>query len=67
MIFKILIFVLLGLILASLASGVFFLARDNGKTNRVVTSLTVRITLSLLLFFTLIAGWLTGAIVPHGL
>ena len=65
--FKIIIIVLFGLILASLASGVFFLARDHSKTTWLVTSLTVRISLSLLLFFTLLAGYFTGAITPHGL
>ena len=63
--FKILILINLALILLSLASGVFFLAKDDGKTNRVVTSLTVRVVLSFTLIALLIAGFFTGAIVPH--
>ena len=63
--FKILILINLALILLSLASGVFFLAKDDGKTNRVVTSLTVRVLLSFTLIALLVAGFFTGAIAPH--
>ncbi|HEB81781.1 MAG TPA: twin transmembrane helix small protein [Gammaproteobacteria bacterium] len=55
------------LILASLASGVFFLVKDDGKSNRVVTSLTVRITLSITLFLLLFAGYYFGDLRPHGI
>ena len=55
------------LILISLFSGVFFLARDDGKSNRVVTSLTVRITLSITLFLLVFAGYYFGDLKPHGL
>jgi hypothetical protein len=55
------------LILLSLGSGMFFLARDGGKTNRVVTSLTVRIILSVTLFILLFAGYYFGDLKPHGL
>ena len=65
--FKFLILTNLFLILASLGSGVFFLAKDDGKKNRVVTSLTVRVILSFTLVGLLIIGYYTGAIVPHGL
>lgn len=67
LLFKILIFVLLGLILISLGSGLLFLVRDQGKTSRAITSLTVRIILSLSLFFLLFVGYLTGLIRPHGI
>ena len=63
--FKVLVLINLGLILVSLCSGVFFLARDDGKTNRVVTSLTFRIALSFALVVLLVAGYLTGQIAPH--
>lgn len=55
------------LILASLASGVVFLVKDNGKTNRVVTSLTVRITLSITLFILLFVGYYFGDLKPHSI
>ena len=55
------------LILISLGSGVVFLAKDGGKTNRVATSLTVRIALSITLFALLFAGYYFGDLQPHGL
>jgi len=65
--FKILILINLALILLSLASGVFFLARDEGKSNRVVTSLTFRVVLSFTLIVLLVTGFFTGAIAPHSI
>jgi hypothetical protein len=55
------------LILLSLASGMFFLAKDDGKTNRVVTSLTVRVVLSISLFILLFVGYYFGELKPHGI
>jgi len=66
LIFKIIIFLLLGLILISLGSGLLFLVRDQGKTTRVLSSLTLRIVLSISLFIMLIVGYATGLIKPHG-
>jgi len=63
---KILVLVLLGAIVVSLFSGLFFLNRDQGSSNRMVRALTVRITLSVLLFLILLIAWRTGAIQPHG-
>ena len=65
--FKTLIIINLLLILASLASGVVFLVRDNGKSLRVVQSLTVRVALSASLIVLLLTGYFTGAIQPHGI
>jgi len=45
----------------------FFLAKDGGKTNRVVTSLTVRVVLSITLFCLLFAGYFSGELKPHGI
>ncbi|GGX20116.1 twin transmembrane helix small protein [Pigmentiphaga litoralis] len=46
-------------ILYSLASALFFLMRDKGKTNRTVNALTARIGLSVMLFlFVLFAHWM---------
>jgi len=55
-------------IIASLGSALFHLSRgtaeDSGKLAR---ALTVRITLSLLLFVLLMLAWYFGLISPHGL
>ena len=67
LIFKIAVFLILFLILVSLGSGLFFLARDKGRSTRVVTSLSVRVGLSVALFLLLMIGYLTGLINPHGL
>lgn len=46
-------------ILYSLASALFFLNRDKGKSNRTLNALTARIGLSVLLFlFVLFAHWM---------
>jgi hypothetical protein len=61
---RIVILVLLLAVLASLFSGLYFVYRDKGTTNRAVISLTIRIGLSLLVFALLIAsyrfGWLNN-------
>jgi hypothetical protein len=63
---KVLVLVLLAAIVVSLFSGLFFLNRDQGGSGRMVRALTVRITLSVLLFVILLVAWRTGAIQPHG-
>ncbi|VFR27661.1 Probable transmembrane protein [plant metagenome] len=46
-------------ILGSLASALVYLMRDQGRSNRTVNALTVRIGLSVLLFlFVLFAHWM---------
>jgi len=65
--FKGLIILLLIIILVSLSSGMVFLVRDKGETDRTVKSLTVRIVLSILLFILLFVGFATGLIKPHGI
>lgn len=67
MLFKLLVVALLLGILASLASGLFFLIRDQGQTKRTLNSLTLRIALSLALFALLIIGYFNGWIQPHGI
>ena len=60
---KILIVVLMLAVLVSLFSGLFFLIRDGGKTNRVLNSLALRVALSvLLLAVILISVWQGGLI-----
>lgn len=63
---KLVAIILLCLILLSLASGVFFLFKDSNNQNRVVTSLTVRVILSIALILVLLIGYFTGQIQPHG-
>ncbi|MDY6816716.1 MAG: twin transmembrane helix small protein [Pseudomonadota bacterium] len=59
--FKAVIVVLMLAVVVSLFSGLFFLIRDGGKTNRVVNSLAVRVALSILLLVViLIALWQGG-------
>lgn len=58
---KILIVVLMLAVLVSLFSGLFFLIKDGGKTNRVLNSLALRVALSVaLLAVILIALWQGG-------
>jgi hypothetical protein len=61
---KIVILVLLFAIVVSLFSGLYFVYKDKGTTNRAVISLTIRIALSLLVFALLIGsyyfGWVPG-------
>jgi hypothetical protein len=65
--FKILVIAILFFILLSLSGGLFFLIKDKKKnSNRMVTSLSFRVGLSLLLFFLLFYGFYSGLIRPHG-
>lgn len=58
---KVLIVVLMLAIVVSLFSGLFFLIRDGGKTNRVLNSLALRVALSVaLLAVILLALWQGG-------
>lgn len=64
---KILVVLTLFAIVASLASGMLFLVKDRGDSKRTVKALTVRISLSVLLFGLLMLGIFTGHIKPHGI
>ena len=64
---KIVILVLLAAVLASLFSGLYFVYKDKGTTNRAVISLTIRIGLSLLVFGLLMASYYFGWIPERGL
>ena len=63
---KILVTLILFTIIVSLFSGLFFLIRDKGASDRTVRALTVRISLSVLLFVLLMIGYATGLLQPHG-
>jgi hypothetical protein len=67
MLLKIAIIILLFAILFSLGSGLFFMIRDKGQTQRTAKALTVRITLSIGLFVLLMVAYAAGLITPHGI
>ncbi len=52
------IVVMLG-ILISLASGLYFLVQDRGKTERTVISLSIRVALAILLLVLLALGFMS--------
>jgi hypothetical protein len=52
-------------ILTSLGFALVFLLRDRSHSKRTVWALTVRITLSVILFLALLLGMVTGVIKPH--
>ncbi len=66
MLTKIIIITVMLFILAALGSGLCFLIRDAGKTNRTVKALTTRIVLSILLFLFLLLGFSMGWLTPGG-
>ena len=54
-------------VLASLFSGLYFLYKDKGGSNRMVVALTIRIALSVLIFAILIGSYYFGWITERGL
>lgn len=68
-IFKLPVLLVLAFILFSLFQGMYFMAKDDGRNNstRVVRALTLRVVLSLILFFILMAGYYFGLLQPHSL
>ncbi len=64
---KIIIVLFLFIILGSLFSGLFYLIRDKGTSERTVRALTVRISLSVVLFLLLMLAYATGVLQPHGM
>ncbi len=67
MIFKIIILLLLLVVLVSLGQALFYLIRDEGKSDRMLKFLTWRIGLSVFIFILLLIGQAVGLIHPHGL
>jgi hypothetical protein len=55
------------LIIASLASALFFLMRDKGRTNNTMRALAVRVGLSITLFLLILLGYKLGYIQPTGI
>lgn len=62
---KVLVIIALLAIVASLASGLVFLLKDQSQSKRTVRALTVRISLSVALFVMLLIGMATGVITPN--
>ena len=59
---KIIVILFLVFIVGSLFSALYFLIRDKGQGTRTVKALTVRVTLSVILFALLMLGIYTGVI-----
>jgi hypothetical protein len=64
---KIIVLLLVALILFSLASGLYYLVKDRGTSERTVKALTWRVGLSVALFVLLMAGYYLGLIPQTGL
>jgi hypothetical protein len=64
---RIIVLLFIVLILASLASALYYLIKDKGQSDRTVRMLTVRVGLSLTLFLLLMGGYYFGLIPQHGL
>lgn len=67
MLTKILIVFVFLAILGSLGSGLMFLVKDKGQSDRTLKALTLRISLSVFLFILLFILFAAGLISPHGL
>ena len=65
MVTKIIVIITMVIILGTLASSLFFLVRDKGKSTRSVKALTWRIILSLSLFLFLLLAFKLNLLVPH--
>lgn len=66
-IFKTIIVVLLLIVIFSLGQALFFLIKDESRSDRMLKALTWRIGLSVFIFILLIIGQAVGLIQPHGL
>lgn len=64
---KIVIVILLFAVIASLFSGLYFVYKDKGGSNRAVISLTIRIALSITVFLILLGAYYFGGIGERGL
>lgn len=67
MVFKVVVIVMLLVIVGSLFSALFFLYKDHGQGTRTARALTIRISLSIVLFLMLMGGFYFGIIPPLGL
>ena len=59
---KFIVLLLLGFVIVSLFTGLYFLVKDKGQTNRTVNALSVRIGLSILAILIVVIAGVTGVI-----
>ncbi len=59
------VLVMLGIVV-SLSSGLFFLVKDRGTTQRTVKSLSIRVGLAIMLLALLAFGFITRFSIPGG-
>jgi hypothetical protein len=64
---RIVVLIAFVLILGSLFSGLYFVMKDKGKSNRAVNALTFRIGFSILLFLFILLSYRMGWIHPSGI
>ncbi len=64
---KIVVAIAFILIIGSMASALFYLMRDQGKSNRTVQSLAFRVGVSIALFVLILVAYKLGWIEPSGL
>lgn len=62
---KLVLLIMLLAIIASLGSGLWFLAKDDHGSTRVLTSLKIRVALSAILISFLVFGYFQGWIAPN--
>ena len=59
---RIVVIILLLAVVASLFSGLYFIYKDKGESNRAVISLTIRIILSITVFAILMGSYYFGLV-----
>lgn len=64
---RIFVYLFVFLILVSLGSALYFLIKDKGQSDRTIKALTIRVTLSVILFAMLMLGFYFGIIPQRGL
>ncbi|HEV7986069.1 MAG TPA: twin transmembrane helix small protein [Steroidobacteraceae bacterium] len=64
---RLLILAMLAAIVISLGTALYHLGSGKGDSNKLLRALTVRITLSVILFVLLMIAWRAGLISPRGL
>lgn len=64
--FKLLVLVLFAAVVASLFSALYFLLTDPSHRQRTLNALALRVLFSVLLIATLLIGFYTGHLHPHG-
>jgi hypothetical protein len=62
---RIIVILFIIVILASLASALYYMVKDRGTGERMAKALTIRIALSIALFLLLLIGFQTGLITTH--